>query len=276
MINVDFADVRSVMADAGRGLISIGRAAGEGRVMQAVNAALESPLLDCRLSAVTGLAFSVTGGSDLSLHEVSAVGEQLNSILAPDAQVIFGTSVDASMSSDEIVVTLIATGFTTLPPPAPLTAAPPMIVSPTPPPPQGLDIYQFNPPEQGEWRNERGMWLNEAPGYSWSMMYDQYLQARMGRTADEAAYGSGEAAWMLQGNDEMWWEEEYGDEAGGGEADEEVGEMVYGEEALSRSEMVRGRRRLLGMETAPAIEEQEARDRSSAVQGRRRILGMTM
>ena len=75
LINVDLADVRSVMENAGRGLISIGRASGEGRAAAAVEAALTSPLLDIKLERVRGCAYSVTGGSALSLHEVRAIGQ---------------------------------------------------------------------------------------------------------------------------------------------------------------------------------------------------------
>ena len=119
LINVDLADVRSVMHRAGRGLISIGTASGEGRAQAAVANALTSPLLDVeKLSDVTGVAYSVLGGAALSLHEVGEIGETIKQVLDDDAQVIFGGGVDPELDPDEIVVTLIATGFEP-PPPTP-------------------------------------------------------------------------------------------------------------------------------------------------------------
>ena len=87
LINVDLADVRSVMANAGLGLISIGRASGQGRASAAIEAALTSPLLDITLERVKGCAYSVTGGSALTLHEVHEIGETIKERLEDDAQV---------------------------------------------------------------------------------------------------------------------------------------------------------------------------------------------
>ena len=129
LINVDLADVRSVMQDAGLGLISIGRASGEGRAAAAVDAALSSPLLDIKLERVTGCAYTVAGGSALTLHEVHEIGQRIKPLLDDNAQVIFGASIDQTLDDDEIVVTLIATGF----------------ASPPAPPPPIFDVFAYRP-----------------------------------------------------------------------------------------------------------------------------------
>ena len=87
LINVDFADVRAVMQGAGVGLVTIGRASGPDRAEAAAEAALSSPLLDVQLEDVRGLAYSVVGGSSMSLHEVGSVGRRLASVVHEDAQV---------------------------------------------------------------------------------------------------------------------------------------------------------------------------------------------
>ena len=129
LINVDLADVRSVMQDAGLGLISIGRASGDGRAAAAVDAALSSPLLDIKLERVTGCAYTVAGGSALTLHEVHEIGQRIKPLLDDNAQVIFGASIDQTLDDDEIVVTLIATGF----------------ASPPAPPPPIFDVFAYRP-----------------------------------------------------------------------------------------------------------------------------------
>jgi len=110
LINVDFADVRSVMQNAGPALMGIGRGFGKTRARDAALAAVSSPLLDFPIEKARGVVFTITGNSDMSLQEVNDVANVISSIVAQDANIIFGTSVDESYG-DEIAVTVVATSF---------------------------------------------------------------------------------------------------------------------------------------------------------------------
>jgi cell division protein FtsZ len=110
LINVDFADVRSVMQNAGPALMGIGRGFGKTRARDAALAAVSSPLLDFPIERAKGVVFTITGNSDMSLQEVNDVAGVISSIVADDANIIFGTSVDESFA-DEICVTVVATSF---------------------------------------------------------------------------------------------------------------------------------------------------------------------
>jgi cell division protein FtsZ len=110
LINLDFADVRTVMKDAGSALMGIGRASGEGRAAQAARDAISSPLLEVNISGAQGVLFNVTGGSSLSLYEVDEAAEIVKATADPEANIIFGTVIDERMG-DEIAITVIATGF---------------------------------------------------------------------------------------------------------------------------------------------------------------------
>ncbi len=110
LINRDFADVRTVMKDAGSALMGIGRASGEGRAAQAARDAISSPLLEVNISGAQGVLFNVTGGSSLSLFEVDEAAEIVKATADPEANIIFGTVIDERMG-DEIAITVIATGF---------------------------------------------------------------------------------------------------------------------------------------------------------------------
>jgi len=109
-INLDFADVRRVMQDAGPALLAVGRGAGQDRAEEAARAAIASPLLDVSIDGATGVVFNVSGARDLSLHELNAAAQVISSVVAPDADIIFGTAIDPSLG-DEVKVTVIATGF---------------------------------------------------------------------------------------------------------------------------------------------------------------------
>ena len=109
-INLDFADVRRVMQDAGPALLAIGRASGEDRAAQAARAAVSSPLLDVSIEGARGVLFNVTGSRNLALHELHAAALVISDVVAPDAEIIFGTAIDPSLG-DEVKVTVIATGF---------------------------------------------------------------------------------------------------------------------------------------------------------------------
>jgi cell division protein FtsZ len=110
-INLDFADVRTIMSGAGHALMAIGRGVGENRAVEAARAAIASPLLDVSIEGARGVLFNVTGGADLSLFEVQEAAEIISQAVDPDANIIFGTVVDPKMEN-EVKITVIATGFT--------------------------------------------------------------------------------------------------------------------------------------------------------------------
>lgn len=110
LINVDFADVKSVMKSAGSALMGIGFGSGENRASEAAKAAIESPLLEQSIAGARGLLLNITGGSDLSMYEVNEAAEIVTESIDPDAIVIFGAVVDESYTG-EIKCTVIATGF---------------------------------------------------------------------------------------------------------------------------------------------------------------------
>jgi cell division protein FtsZ len=110
LVNLDFADVRTVMRDAGSALMGIGIARGEGRAAAAAHAAVSSPLLETTLDGATGILLNVTGPADMGLFEVTEAAEVVTSHADPNANVIFGAVVDES-KGDEMRVTVIATGF---------------------------------------------------------------------------------------------------------------------------------------------------------------------
>jgi len=112
LINLDFADVRAVMKDAGPAWMSVGRGAGQTRTVDAAREALASPLLDISIDGATGALFNVTGGSDLTLFEVNDAAEAIRQSVDPEANVIFGVALDPSMGN-KVRLTLIATGFAT-------------------------------------------------------------------------------------------------------------------------------------------------------------------
>ena len=110
MINLDYADVRAVMKDAGPAWMSIGHGSGKNRAVDAAREALASPLLDVTIEGSKGVLFNVVGGSDLTLFEVNEAAEVIKKAVDPDANIIFGVAYNSSMGSD-IRITLIATGF---------------------------------------------------------------------------------------------------------------------------------------------------------------------
>jgi len=111
IINVDFADVRSVMENAGSALMGIGTAAGENRATEAAKAAISSPLLEVSIHGAKGVLFSVAGGSDLGMLEVQDAAQVVTEAIDPEAKVIFGAVTDENLKKGQIKVTVIATGF---------------------------------------------------------------------------------------------------------------------------------------------------------------------
>jgi cell division protein FtsZ len=110
LINLDFADVRTIMADAGSALMGIGTASGESRAADAARAAISSPLLEESVGGATGILLNITGGKDLGLFEVNDAAEIIQNEADPNANIIFGAVIDESMS-DDVRVTVIGTGF---------------------------------------------------------------------------------------------------------------------------------------------------------------------
>jgi cell division protein FtsZ len=110
LVNLDFADVRTIMSDAGSALMGIGTASGENRAAEAARTAVSSPLLEESVEGATGILLNVTGGSDIGLFEVNEAAEVVTSAADQNANVIFGAVIDDSMK-DEVRVTVIATGF---------------------------------------------------------------------------------------------------------------------------------------------------------------------
>lgn len=111
LVNVDFADVRAVMADAGSALMGIGLGSGKSRAREAAVAAIASPLLESSIEGAKGVVFNITGGNDLTLHEVNTAAETIYEVVDPNANIIFGAVIDERMQG-EIRITVIATGFT--------------------------------------------------------------------------------------------------------------------------------------------------------------------
>jgi cell division protein FtsZ len=113
MINVDFADIKAVMSDAGSALMGIGTAAGEGRAERAAMEAINSPLLDLSISGAKGVLFAISGGEDLTIHEIQESARIITESVDKDAKIIFGTIHDEKLKKGEMKVTVIATGFPT-------------------------------------------------------------------------------------------------------------------------------------------------------------------
>ncbi|NEQ20909.1 MAG: cell division protein FtsZ [Microcoleus sp. SIO2G3] len=156
LVNVDFADVRAVMADAGSALMGIGVGSGKSRAREAAMAAISSPLLESSIEGARGVVFNITGGSDLTLHEVNAAAETVYEVVDPNANIIFGAVIDDKLQG-EIRITVIATGFSGESPTVPTAREVPYQqrrpITPIPNPPSppkmdpgsrpGLDIPEF-------------------------------------------------------------------------------------------------------------------------------------
>jgi cell division protein FtsZ len=110
LINLDFADVRAIMADAGSALMGIGSSTGENRASEAAKSAISSPLLEESVEGATGILLNITGGKDLGLFEVNEAAELIHSAADANSNIIFGAVIDEELG-DEIRVTVIATGF---------------------------------------------------------------------------------------------------------------------------------------------------------------------
>ena len=117
MVNVDFADIRAIVSDAGSALMGIGRATGENRAVEAARAAIESPLLDVTIDGAKGVVFNITAGNDLRMNEVEEAARVITENTDPNAKVIFGAVIDPEQVEEgELKITVVATGFEKLEP----------------------------------------------------------------------------------------------------------------------------------------------------------------
>lgn len=112
IINVDFADVKAIMQDAGSALMGIGRGSGDNRAIEAARAAIDSPLLEISIEGAKGILFNITGGTDLGMYEIDEAAKAITEASDPDANIIFGANIDEAMQG-EVKITVIATGFDT-------------------------------------------------------------------------------------------------------------------------------------------------------------------
>lgn len=110
LVNLDFADVKTVMANAGTALMGIGRASGENRAVEAAQQAISSPLLEVSIDGARGILFNVIGGQDMSMHEINTVAETITAAADSEANIIFGATINPELEG-EIIVTVVATGF---------------------------------------------------------------------------------------------------------------------------------------------------------------------
>ncbi|HET9721867.1 MAG TPA: cell division protein FtsZ [Candidatus Saccharimonadales bacterium] len=110
LVNLDFADVKTVMSNAGSALMGIGRASGDNRAMDAATQAISSPLLEVSIDGARGILFNVIGGLDMSMHEINTVAETITTAADPEANIIFGATINPDLEG-EIIVTVVATGF---------------------------------------------------------------------------------------------------------------------------------------------------------------------
>ena len=110
LINLDFADVKAIMKNAGSALMGIGRASGENRAKEAARQAIESPLIEVKIDGARGVLFSVAGGYDMSMSEIQEAAEEITGAVSPDANIIFGAQIRPELQ-EEIVITVVATGF---------------------------------------------------------------------------------------------------------------------------------------------------------------------
>ena len=131
LINIDFADIRTVMENAGSALMGIGSASGENRAIEAAKAAINSPLLDVSITGSKGVLFSIAGGEDLTMFEIQDAAKVITESIDPEAKIIFGTVRDDKLKKNEIKITVIATGFPESNTPQSRPSATPVSAEPT-------------------------------------------------------------------------------------------------------------------------------------------------
>jgi cell division protein FtsZ len=110
LINLDFADVKAIMSNAGSALMGIGRASGDNRATEAARQAIDSPLLETSVEGARGVLFNITGGKNMTMHEIDEAAKTITDAVDPDANIIFGAVLDENMD-DDLLITVVATGF---------------------------------------------------------------------------------------------------------------------------------------------------------------------
>ncbi len=110
LINVDFADVKTIMRETGAALMGVGQATGENRAIEAAKAAISSPLLELNIDGAKGILFNIVGGNDITMYEISEAAKVITESVDPDAKIIFGAVIDEELK-DEMKITVVATGF---------------------------------------------------------------------------------------------------------------------------------------------------------------------
>ncbi len=152
VINLDFADVKTIMSDAGSALMAIGTGSGESRCADAARQAISSPLLEMDIQGATGVLYNIAGGADLTLHETNEAAAIIQAAAHEDAEIIYGTSIDETLG-DTVMITLIATGFDDRPPVNEYRYRPGVRTTAMPRQPQGQGGYrQPAPPQQDPYR----------------------------------------------------------------------------------------------------------------------------
>jgi len=147
LINLDFADVRSIMSEGGAALMAVGHGTGESRAVDAAHEAISSQLLDVTIDGARGILFNVTGGPDLSLFEVNEAAEIIRQTAHPEVNIIFGAVIDENLS-DEVHITVVATGFDAAAAPPPMRRRQPVARASTherEPTPQSVQQQQKQP-----------------------------------------------------------------------------------------------------------------------------------
>ena len=114
LVNVDFADVKAVLAGSGQALMSIGTGSGENRIQQAIEAAMTSPLLDVEIRGAKRVLINITSNENIQLTEVAEAASTIEAIVAPDANIIWGSVIDPHFPADQVKITLVATGITVM------------------------------------------------------------------------------------------------------------------------------------------------------------------
>jgi len=156
LINVDFADMRTIMADSGIAILGLGRAVGEGKAVQAAKAAVSSPLVDASMEGARGILFMVTGSKDLGMQDVNEIAKTITESAHPEARIIFGALCDRSLRKNEVRVTIIATGLSE----RVGKAENPVLIETTEMPPEDAD---FTAPHYTDSRREEAQDREEDP-----------------------------------------------------------------------------------------------------------------
>ncbi len=181
LINLDFADVKTVMSNAGSALMGIGRASGEDRAVKAAQQAIESPLLEVSIDGARGVLFNVIGGNDMTMHEINTAAEAITTAADDDANIIFGATISPDLG-DEIIITVVATGFDSsyfTNRKANVAAAQPVNQKPNPNPKEEDEIANINMDleEKTESAHDLGDFHNDTPMPNiWALDHEQDQQ----------------------------------------------------------------------------------------------------